>query len=92
MNGFGFLQIVRPRRHASLFEIASDKTAFEARVLLRRAARDTGAIRLAAHPVVITVLEAKPDWLAALSRQVGGAVTLRADPRLTMSGGHAEKA
>ncbi len=92
VNGFGFLQIVRPRRHASLFELASDRAAFEARALLRQAARETGAIGIAAHPAVIGVLEAKPDWLRALSRQVGGAVALRADPRLTMSGGHAEKA
>jgi len=92
VNGFGFLQIVRPRRHASLFELASDKAAFEARCLLRQAARETGAVCLAAHPGVIAVLEAQPGWLEALSRQVGGAVALRSDPKLTMSGGHAEKA
>ena len=92
VNGFGFLQIVRPRRHASLFELAADHAAFEARALLRLAGRETGAIRLAVHPSVHAVLEAQPDWIGALSRQVGGAVTLRADSRLTMSGGHAEKA
>ena len=92
VNGFGFLQIVRPRRHASLFELAMDRAAFEARALLRQAARDKGAIRLVAHPAVIALLEARPEWLEALARQVGGAVALRADARLTMSGGHAEKA
>jgi hypothetical protein len=92
VNGFGFLQIVRPRRHASLFELASDRAAFEARALLRQAAREKGALRLAAHPAVITVLETHADWIAALARQVGGAVTLRTDAKLTMSGGHAEKA
>lgn len=92
VNGFGFLQIVRPRRHASLFELASDRAAFEARALLRQAGRETGAIRLAAHPAIIAVLEARPDWLAALARQIGGAVGLRSDPRLTISGGHAENA
>ncbi len=91
MNGFGFLQIIRPRRHASLFELAADRATFEARFLLRRAARETGAIRLAAHPAVIAVLEGKPDWLEALGRQVGGAVTLRSDPSLAIFGGHAEK-
>ena len=92
VNGFGFLQIVRPRRHASLFELAADRAAFEARALLRQAVRETGEIRLAVHPAVQAVLEARPEWLEALARQVGGAVSLRADARLTMSGGHAEKA
>jgi hypothetical protein len=91
VNGFGFLQIVRPRRHASLFELAQDRAAFEARALLRLAARETGAIQLAVHPAVHAVLEAHADWLGALSRQVGGAVRLRSDAKLTMSGGHAEK-
>ena len=92
VNGFGFLQIVRPRLHASLFELAADRAAFEARALLRQAGRETGAIRLAAHPAVIAVLEARPEWLAALGRQAGGAVGLRSDAKLTMSGGHVEKA
>ena len=91
VNGFGFLQIVRPRRHASLFELAADRPAFEARALLRLAARETGAIQLAVHPAVAAVLEENPEWLDALARQVGGAVSLRSDARLTMSGGHAEK-
>ena len=91
VNGFGFLQVVRPRRHASLVELAQDRPAFEARALLRLAARETGALRLAAHPAVHAVLAAHPDWLETLARQIGGAVGLRADPRLTISGGHAEK-
>lgn len=92
VNGFGFLQIVRPRRHASLFELAADRPAFEARALLRQAAREKGAIRLVVHPSVHAVLEALPDWVEALSRQVGGPVVLRADAKRTISGGHAEKA
>ena len=92
VNGFGFLQVVRPRRHASLFELAQDRPAFEARALLRLAARETGAMRLAVPPAVHAVLEAHPGWLEALSRQVGGTVSLRAEAKLTISGGHAEKA
>ena len=92
VNGFGFLQIVRSRQHASLFELASDRAAFEARAMLRQAARATGSIRLVAHPAVIAVLEQRPGWLETLSRQVGGAVGLRTDARLTISAGHAEKA
>ncbi|HET9335459.1 MAG TPA: ribonuclease [Sphingomicrobium sp.] len=92
VNGFGFLQIVRPRSHASLFELAAQPAAFEARALLRRAGREVGAIRLAAHPMVIAALEAKSDWIELLSRQVGGTVTLRGDPSLAMSAGHADQA
>jgi hypothetical protein len=92
VNGFGFLQIVRPRTHASLFELASDRASFEARALLRAAGREVGAIRLAAHPAVIAELNRNPDWLDQLSRRTGGLVTLREDTTLAMSGGHAEHA
>ena len=93
MNGFGFVQIVRPRRRASLVELAQDRAAFEARALLRRAATEKpGAKRLVAHPAVIAVLEQRPDWLDALARQIGGNVGLRGDAALPMSGGYAENA
>ena len=90
VNGFGFLQIVRPRRHASLFELASDRAAFEARALLRRAARSTGAITLVAHPAIVAALA--PDWIAELERQVGGVVALRPDPSLAMAAAYAQRA
>lgn len=91
VNGFGFVQIVRPRQRASLVELAQDRAPFEARALLRRAAFGApGPKRLVGHPAVIAVLETKPEWLGALSRQIGGAVGLRADPALPMSGGYAE--
>jgi len=93
VNGFGFVQIVRPRGRASLVELAQDRASFEARALLRRVAFEgPGAMRLAARPSVIAALEARPDWLEALSRQVGGAISLRADPAIPMSGGYAEQA
>ena len=87
VNGFGFLQIVRRRRHASLFELAADRAGFVARALLRRAARETGAITLVAHPAVIGAL--RPEWLDQLGAQVGGAVALRPDPSLAMSAAYA---
>lgn len=91
VNGFGFVQIVRPRRHPSLLELAADRAAFEARALLRRAAlAGPGALRLVAHPAVAALLEARPAWIEALARQAGGAVALRADPALPISAGHAE--
>lgn len=93
VNGFGFLQIVRPRRHASMFELAADRGTFEARALLRAAALGPpGSARLVAHPAVIRALEANSDWIEALEKQVGGRIALRADPPLTMSGGYAEAA
>lgn len=92
MNGFGFVQVVRPRSRASLIDLATDRPPFEARALLRRAGSEIGAIGLAAHPSVVRVLEAQSGWLDRLARQVGGAVTLRSDPRLAMSAGHAERA
>jgi len=93
VNGFGFVQIVRPRQRASLVELANDRASFEARALLRRAATEgPGAMRLAAHPSVIAVLERKAEWTSSLSRQVGGSIGLRADPNIPMSGGYAEPA
>lgn len=93
VNGFGFVQIVRPRHRASLVELAQDRAAFEARALLRRTALEpAGSKRLVGHPAVITVLETHLHWRDALARQVGGAVELRADAALPISGGYAEKA
>jgi ribonuclease G len=92
VNGFGFVQIVRPRQRASLIELAQDRALFEARALMRRAALDgAGAKRLAVHPAVAAAIEARPEWIEALSRQVGGAISLRADAALPMSGGYAER-
>lgn len=92
VNGFGFVQVVRPRMRASLVELAQDRASFEARALLRRAALGApGSKQLVAHPAVTAVLESHPEWRDALSRQIGGAVSLRADATLPMSGGYAEK-
>jgi hypothetical protein len=92
VNGFGFVQIVRPRRRASIVELAQDRAAFEARALLRRVAFEPpGPKRLVGHPAVVKVIEEHQDWIAALTRQVGGAIQLRSDAALPMSGGYAEK-
>jgi ribonuclease G len=91
VNGFGFVQLIRPRMRASLIELSQDRACFEARALLRRAAFEApGPKRLAAHPAVIAVLESDGDWLDTLSRQLGGSVSLRADPSIPISGGYAE--
>lgn len=91
VNGFGFVQIVRPRHRASLVELAQDRASFEARCLLRGVALGPpGGKRLVVHPAVQAVLAGQPTWLQTLVRQVGGPVELRADGSLPMSGGYAE--
>ena len=91
MNGFGFVQVVRPKQRASLIDLAADRASFEARALLRRVGTEVGAIRLVAHPAVIRVLEAKSDWIERLARLVGGEVGLRVQPGIAISGGYAER-
>ncbi|MEO8141421.1 MAG: ribonuclease [Sphingomicrobium sp.] len=86
MNGFGFVQVVRPRHRASLIELARDRAPFEARALVRRAGTAIGATTLTANPAVIAAI--RPEWTAALELQIGGQVTLRPDASLAMSGGH----
>ncbi|WP_114227328.1 MULTISPECIES: ribonuclease [Sphingomonas] len=90
VNGFGFLQLVRPRRHASLLELALDRPAFAARQLLRQAASAHGPATLVAAPAVVSLLEAQQSWLEQLARARGGAIALRADPGLAIWAGHAE--
>lgn len=93
MNGFGFVQVVRPRKRASLVELGQDRAAFETRALLRRVGFEPpGAKRLVAHPAVVAILQAKVGWLEALARQIGGGVSLRPDAALPISGGYAEPA
>ncbi len=91
VNGFGFVQIVRPRRRASIVELAQERAAFEARAILRRAAFEApGGKRIVAHPAIVRFLEARLDWMDELAGQLGGKIELRAEPSLPMSGGYAE--
>ena len=84
MNGFGFVQVVRPKLRASLIDLARERAAFEARALLRRAERQIGATRIDAHPAVLSAL--RDEWIASLERRIGGAVVLAPDPALPLSG------
>lgn len=87
VNGFGFLQVVRRRERRSLPELLQwDEAGGAARDLLRRAERHVGALTLHAAPAVIARIG--PEWVAALERRVGGAVALRAEPRLAIWAGH----
>ncbi len=90
VNGFGFIQIVRPRARPSLLELAEDRAAFEARALLRRLAFEPpGGKRVVAHPAVVALLTKRDEWTRLLARQLGGEIELRADAALPISGGHA---
>jgi Ribonuclease G/E len=78
VNGFGFLQIVRPRARASVMEILQfDRAAADARALMRLAQRSghVGSLELDASPGMRRVIEENPDWTATLARQLGGPVT-----------------
>lgn len=78
VNGFGFLQIIRPRVRASLCEIVQyAPIEAKARALIRRVQRSgaIGAVTVDAPADVRAVIEANPDWMAALERQIGGRVT-----------------
>ncbi len=74
VNGFGFLQIVRPRPRASLPELLrGDPAAAAARALLRRLEREPPGSPFH-HRVPAAVharLAAHPDWLAELARRTG---------------------
>ena len=74
MNGFGFLQIVRPRPRASLPELLrADPAGAATRALLRRLEREPPGSplhhRLPAS--VYATLTSRPDWLAELARRTG---------------------
>lgn len=91
VNGFGFMQIIRPRARASLCELLiADPIGHESRALIRRAQRSglVGTVTIIAAPRIVALLEDRPAWLAQLGAQLGGAVSLRADPHIGIGGGY----
>lgn len=79
VNGFGFLQIVRPRPRASLPErLRADPVLAAARAALRQLERTPpGAPRRhRLPPPVHAALVARPAWLAELARRTGFAFEL----------------
>ena len=91
VNGFGFVQVVRRRARASLIELARDRASFEARALIASRGVRTAWTQATGSPSrVIVAIGRNPAWLDAPRRAVGGAVSLRADAALPMSGGYAE--
>ncbi|MEQ1547296.1 MAG: ribonuclease [Chakrabartia sp.] len=94
VNGFGLMQVVRPRHRASLCELVqSDPAAAAARALLRRVERSgmTGLVTLVAPAAVERIICAHPHWTDQLARILGGAVSLRVDPSLSIAGAYAER-
>ena len=90
VNGFGFVQIVRPRQRASVVEmLQADPVAAAALALLRRAERAVGIGErtLIAAPGVIAWLDAQPVLMTELARRIGAAARLQPDPALSISGG-----
>ncbi|MES2097299.1 MAG: ribonuclease [Pseudomonadota bacterium] len=79
VNGFGFLQIVRPRRRASLPELLrADPVAASALALLRSIERTPPPVPAGhnAPPRVAAWLDHHPALVAELSRRTGVAITI----------------
>ncbi len=85
INGFGLVQIVRPRTRPSLME-AARTPGFNALELLRKAARQGhGAATLVAPPVMTGWLAARPALLAEAAAARGGPLGLRTAEGLARS-------
>jgi len=92
VNGFGFVQIVRPRSRASLLERVHGKVVATASLaLLRRAERSvgSGARTLVAAAAVIAWLGDRPALQDELATRLGTPVCLQADAALAISAGYA---
>ena len=81
VNGFGFLQIVRPRPRASLPELLrADPVGAQARATLRRLEREAGPPRPYRLPAAVHArILSRPDWLAELARRTGAPPMLESD-------------
>ena len=88
INGFGLVQIIRPRTRRSLLDEVR-RPGFAALELLRRAMRLVGPVAIEAAPAVIDWLHAQPALLAELSRLTGGPVQLT--PRAGAGRGHVQQ-
>lgn len=92
VNGFGFVQIVRPRLRASLIErVRGEPVATAALALLRHAERSigSGARTLVAAPAVTRWLSDRPALFDELSARLGTPVRLQPDATVAISAGYA---
>ncbi len=79
LNGFGFLQIIRPRPRASMPELLrADPVGAAARAALRQIERTPpGGSRPHRLPAAVRArIESRPDWVAEITRRIGGPVLL----------------
>jgi hypothetical protein len=91
INGYGFMQVIRPRSAASIPEtlcgtrVASLSTESRAIALLRAAGRSQGfgARRLIAAPSIIDLIRVWPEETGALAFHLGVAIELVPDPSAT---------
>jgi hypothetical protein len=83
LNGFGFLQVIRPRIRSSLCEtMQQDSIGASARALIRSVQRSgtIGSTEIRAPAPVILAIECNPGWTETLSRQLGGLVSMHVLP------------
>ena len=71
VNGFGFLQIVRPRPRASLPELLRADPVLTAALAALRQAERAGGHPVHVVPAVAARIAATPAWTDALSRRLG---------------------
>lgn len=91
INGFGLVQIVRPKLRPSLVDhMQGDPAHAAALALVRDAARTPGAgtTVLTAHPQVARVIVAHPDWLAEVARRSGRPARVESDAERAIWAGH----
>jgi hypothetical protein len=93
INGFGLLQVIRPRQRASMMELAArDPVRFATHCILRQAQRGghMGARTLVVHALVADIIHKTPAWIELLSKLWGGTTVLRADNTLAIGASYVE--
>jgi hypothetical protein len=95
VNGFGFLQIVRPRPRASIIELVQNAPVDTAALALLHLAERTpgaGPRTLTAPPRVAVWLRAHRPFVTELERRIGAQVVLAEDAALALQAGHVHAA
>lgn len=93
VNGYGLLQLIRPRSRPSIAErVQFAPIESAALALLRHAERAVGAgpLTLTAHPLVTGWIEQRPPLVSELARRSGRQVVLASDAQCAIAAGHAQ--
>jgi hypothetical protein len=94
VNGYGLMQIIRPRRTCSLperWQFAPVQQHASALIdsATRHAAQRPGApVTMIAAPAVAAWINARPTLLERMARRTGGTIDLQADARCGIAHGH----